>query len=601
LAAIAASCGGSSSTDPSVSPTPGPTSGPPREDRFSDSIPDRDLIDLATRFRGLPEGSERIASEVPFDYGIGQAEEFLVFDLSDEPDVVSVIATLRHVTDHAYFFVQSDRRVSQDTIETIGSDFETLVYPTVTEAFGQEWTPGVDSDQRMTILHVDLKGAGGYYSGADEFPRTVVPLSNEREMMTLYVDILNNPGVAYNAIAAHELQHMIHWHADFSEESWVNEGLSQVAAELVGGGSDWLDLYLSTPDIGLIDWPEIGQSAVHYAASELFFSYLLDQYGGRESAVTVLAEPLDGIEGVQSYLDEFAVRFDDVFADWLAATYLDNESGPYAHVGSDTSSISREVIDSLGAGDGSVSQFGADFLEIDVPEHETEFIFDGAENVTPLAAEIDGAYYWSNQGEVIDSRMTTELDLSTVESATLTFDVWYEIERGWDYAYVAASTDDGATWEALKGSHTSDYDPVGQAYGDGYTGSSDGWVEESIDLSDYAGGTVLIRFEYVTDDSTNLAGFAVDNIEVAEIGYRADGDDPAGLVGEGFQIVNGPMAQEWLIQVIDRDTSEVERIELDEAHGTTIALSAPSTVIISGISQDTPAKTDYSWSLTATE
>ena len=29
--------------------------------------------------------------------------------------------------------------------------------------------------------------------------------------------------------------------------------------------------------------------------------------------------------------------------------------------------------------------------------------------------------------------------------------VWYEIEEGWDYAYVEASDDDGRTWHILEG------------------------------------------------------------------------------------------------------------------------------------------------------
>ena len=536
---------------------------------------------------------------MPFEYRMGEAEEFQVFDLSGDPDVVSVIATLRHVTDHAYFFVQTDRPTSESTLETIGSDFETLVYPTVTQAFGHEWTPGVDSDPRMTILHVDLQGAGGYFSGSDEFPASVVPLSNQREMLILDAGILSAPDAAYNALVAHELQHLIHWQADFGEESWVNEGLSQIAAGLVGSGTGSVDLYLDSPDTGLLDWPELGESAVHYAASQLFFSYLLDQYGGRENAALLLAEPLDGVPGVQRYLDGFSVEFVDVFANWLAATFIDDESGSFAHLGVDTSGVSREFIDSLGAGDGSVSQFGADFLEIDAPAGSWSFIFDGAEHAAPPAPALDGPYYWSNHGDAIDSTMTRELNLSNVETATLTFDAWYETERGWDYAYVAASTDEGATWQALGGLHTSDYDPVGQAYGDGYMGSSDGWVEESIDLSGYAGGTVLIRFEYVTDGSTNLAGFAVDNIEVSEVGFRSDGDAPARWEGDGFQIVSGPIAQDWLVQVIDRDTNEVQRIELDAANEATIALSGPSTVIVSAISEGPRAKADYSWRLIA--
>ena len=48
-----------------------------------------------------------------------------------------------------------------------------------------------------------------------------------------------------------------------------------------------------------------------------------------------------------------------------------------------------------------------------------------------------------------------------------------------------------------RGRTTTDCDPVGAAYGQGYTGSSGGWVQEEVDLSAYAGqkgaGALRIR------------------------------------------------------------------------------------------------------------
>lgn len=607
LTIVSAGCGGSSSPDPSpaneasstatLSPTPdSPIPTPTPADPFTKSPPDRDLIDLAVRYRGLSPDTPRLARTVPFDYAIGDAVEFRVFDLGGEPGVDTVTATLRYVTEHAYFFVEEGTPVSDTALQTIGSDFESVVYPAVTGAFGKEWSPGVDSDPRITILHVDLDGAGGYFSGSDEFQKAVAPDSNEREMITLDAGILSSPGAPYNALAAHELQHLVHWNADVSEDSWVNEGLSQVAAELVGGGSDWLDLYLESPDVGLVDWPEIGESAIHYAASELFFSYLLDRYGGRENARQLLDEPLDGIAGVQRYLDGFDADFEDVFADWLAASYLDEESGTYAHLGASTAAINRQPIAAPGDGEGSVSQLGADFLEIDSGAGVT-FTFAGADRTAAPAPNATGAYYWSNEGDGIDSRMTREFDLSNVSDATLRFDVWYEIEGGWDYAYVAASVDDGATWRALSGTHATNYDPVGQSYGPGYTGASGGWVEEEVDLSGFAGDPVLVRFEYVTDGSTNLGGFAVDNIEVPELGFVDDGDNSGSWASEGFRQVTGPDEQEWLIQLVNRDTGVVQRIDLDAGNNAAITLPGPSAIIVSAVSEGTREKADYTWTL----
>ena len=57
----------------------------------------------------------------------------------------------------------------------------------------------------------------------------------------------------------------------------------------------------------------------------------------------------------------------------------------------------------------------------------------------------DPFYYYSNQGDNLDNTMTT-LALAPLSSATeLTFRTQYNIEEGWDYAYVEYTTN-GTTW-----------------------------------------------------------------------------------------------------------------------------------------------------------
>lgn len=552
--------------------------------------PERDLAGLAERFRGLGEGAPLLARTEPHAYQVGDAEEFYVFELAGEPRIRTATATLRHVTEHAYFFVEGGAAVSESTLERIGADFEELVYPTVTSAFGPVPNPGVDSDPRITLLHANLSGAGGYFSRSDAYPRSVMPFSNEREILYIDAGMLASPGTPYNALVAHELQHMVHANVDASEDSWVNEGLSQVAAQMVGGGSDWNSTFLANPDTGLIEWAELGSSAVHYAASELFFSYLLDRFGGREQVGDLVAEPADSIEGVQRYLDGFDVRFEDAFSDWVIANYLDEESGPHSHPRLDTSITTLEEI-APGEGSGDVSQFGTDYLVAE----GGEFSFEGAEQASLGIPHASAPLYWSNRGDDIDTHMTRLLDLTGVDSATLTFDAWYEIERGWDYAYVAVSTDGARTWETLATSTTADYDPAGQAYGPGYTGSSAGWIGETVDLSEYAGSEMLLRFEYVTDQSTHGTGFAVDNIEVAEISFRDDGAGE-GWAAAGFRRVQGALEQEWIVQVIDTQTREVARLALDGGGGS-VALGGRSVIAVSAVTEGTTERATYRWRL----
>jgi len=587
--------------DPTLRPTtpPTPTPSPTTAAPAADEPPERDLVDLARRFRGLPADSPRTARQSPHEYEVGDKERFTLVDI-DAPSTRTVTANLRLVTEHAYFFVEDGLGVDDSTLETIAADFETLIYPRVTAAFGEEWSPGVDADARISIVHAGLSGAGGYFSSSDEYPQRIVPRSNEREAVYLDASFLDSPGGAYNAVLAHELQHLIHWNADGGEEAWVNEGLSQVAAELVGSGTSAVGDFLAVPDTQLTDWPPGG--GVHYGESQLFFRYLLDRFGGRENAATLLAAPEDGIGGVNSYLKEFGSSFEDVFADWTVANYLDEGSGPYAHQGADLTVATVTTISGVSEGDGSVHQFAADYLEIDPPAGGAVFTFDGSNEVGIGIPPGDGPFWWSNTGDSIDSRLTREIDLTGLSSATLRFRLWFDIERGWDYAYLAASEDGGRTWEALPGHHTTDYDPVELAYGPGYTGDSGGeWLQEEVDLTPYAGGKVLLRFEYVTDDAAHGRGFAVDDIEIPEVGF-ADGAEASGdWQAKGFRRIEKPSPQRFVLKLVERgEPSRVAPVWVDADNRATVLFGeSPAAIVISAVTEGTTEVATYRWSLQA--
>lgn len=593
----AAACNGpnspkvSDSPSPTISPTAKPTPTRSPSPGSTGELPQRDLRDLARRFRGAPSEAPRVTRDNPYGHAVGDSVQFSVLDLST-PAIVSITATVRLITEHAYFFVENGVAYSDSALETIGADFESLVYPTVQRDFGPEPVPGVDSDPRITILHANLRGAGGYYSLSDQYPRVVAPHSNEREMLYLEAAVLGTPGASYNGLVAHELQHLVHWNADPTEDSWVNEGLSQLAAEQVGGGGEWLDSFLQAPDTPLTFWPEIEDSIVHYAASELFFSYLLDHYGGRERARDILEIGEDGIDGIDAYLSLFGKTFTDVFGDWAAANWLDADEGPYSHPGHQAQThVSSPV--GPGAGDGTVGQFGTDYLEVNGAGVLT---FDGTDEVGVGVPQPEGGYWWSNRGDGIDTRLTREVDLRGVKEATLRFRTWHETEFGWDYGYVAVSADGGRTWRALPGRQTTEYDPVELAYGPGYSGQSGDWVEEQVDLTAYAGREILLRFEYVADDATSLTGFAIDDIEIPEIGMADNFETDGEWKAEGFVRITRPMRQKFIVQVIEEGTPPiVARVDLDGANRAKVTLSGPAVVAVSGATRGTAERAQYTW------
>jgi len=148
-------------------------------------------------------------------------------------------------------------------------------------------------------------------------------------------------------------------------------------------------------------------------------------------------------------------------------------------------------------------------------------------------------------------RLTRAFDLTGVSQATLQFWTWYYIENLWDYGYVMVSTDNGTTWTPLATAHTTAENPHKVAYGPGYTGQSDGWVEEAVDLTPYAGQRILVRFEYITDDATTQPGMLIDDVSIPEIGYYDGFEDGSGdWVSEGWVRMDNMLPQDFLVEIV---------------------------------------------------
>jgi hypothetical protein len=70
------------------------------------------------------------------------------------------------------------------------------------------------------------------------------------------------------------------------------------------------------------------------------------------------------------------------------------------------------------------------------------------------------------------------------------------------------------------------------------------WLEQSVDLTPFAGQEILLRFEYVSLPGRENGGFAVNNIAVPEIDYQDDGE----WTLHGWESVTNTIPQRWLVQ-----------------------------------------------------
>ena len=110
--------------------------------------------------------------------------------------------------------------------------------------------------------------------------------------------------------------------------------------------------------------------------------------------------------------------------------------------------------------------------------------------------------------------------------------VWFDVEYYYDRAYVEVS--DGTGWDNI----TKDVDIF--AGSEWFGGSSPGWVTMTVDLSDYEGQTVWLRFRLDTDESVTQAGWYIDDVVLTDV--APDGvsinqvvvDDSVGGDGDGY-------------------------------------------------------------------
>ncbi len=120
--------------------------------------------------------------------------------------------------------------------------------------------------------------------------------------------------------------------------------------------------------------------------------------------------------------------------------------------------------------------------------------------------------YFSGTANNLNNRLTGANTLHVLPGDSLRFNAWYDIEGGWDYAYVEVSTNGGALWTSIPGNITTTANPQGNNLGNGITGASTGWVPAKFSLTPYVGQNILLRFRYVSDGGVNRPGLWIDDI-----------------------------------------------------------------------------------------
>jgi len=274
---------------------------------------------------------------------LNEQVNFFVDSKYDALDRNQLDATLREIGGHIYFYVDNEYYNSlngtyknglREELEILANEFDNVIYPKLRAVFGSEWNPGIDNDDRITVLISQLvSNAGGYINTYDAYSKTVVSNSNEREM--IYLNALNILSKNNKAFLAHEFQHLITIHQKsilygVEEEVWLNEARSEYAPTICGYDNTYNGSYLAnrvgtfleSPSDSLTEWKnEIDD----YGVVNLFMHYLVDHYGN-EILTRMMMNDQVGIASINyALLDlNYTETFSDIFTNWQVANYLNN-------------------------------------------------------------------------------------------------------------------------------------------------------------------------------------------------------------------------------------------------------------------------------------
>jgi len=581
-------------------------------------IPSNDPIDLANRLGGKVDVPKQLI-DTNAPYAIGAEKQFWVTNV-DTNENFKIDATLRYVGENIYFWIQDEVQFKEIELRDVAKKFDQQYIPTNRAFFGSEWNPGVDGDPRIYVLYAGDLGynLAGYFSSADELHPDAHPYSNAHEMFLINSDNVDLGEEYLHGTMAHEFQHMIHWYQDKNEETWMNEGFSMLAEHVNGldaGGFDYEFAY--EPDLQLTDWGEdVGLNGPHYGSAYLFMVYFLDRFG-EDATKALVAEKENGLASVTKVMSDLNLLNPstgkpytgiEVFRDWTAANILQNpniERGRFDYHSYNPPAFTsqNDIATCPQQFNASVSQFGTQYIDLECTNLKSlSFAGPSLVKLLPLPEVPSGEYFfWSNAADESNPRLTQTFDLSQASGKiSLDFKAWYELEEDYDFAFVSASTD-GKTWKILNTRTCTTDNVSGNSYGCGWNGNSEVWIDESVDLSAYAGKKVTVRFDYVTDAAVNLNGLAIDDMRVDAIGYNNDFEtDEGNWQAEGFARVTNYLPQEFILSVIYEGTrGKVEQFSISPEDRFEIPLSygigiEKMIIAISGTTPVTREKAEFS-------
>lgn len=190
--------------------------------------------------------------------------------------------------------------------------------------------------------------------------------------------------------------------------------------------------------------------------------------------------------------------------------------------------------------------------------------------VSPFSSFTDSptGNYQNNMVKTITTQ--NQIDLTNVLAARLSFYAKWDIEKGFDFAQLLISDDDGISWTPVCGKYTKNgtsYQDLNQPV---YDGTKLQWIKEDINLENWLGKQIKFRFRMVSDGFLNADGFYFDDFKIEGIVY--DPTQTEQFISNHVFLYPNPANEMITVGCIE----EMKRISVYDFSGKLLMQSAPN-------------------------
>ena len=249
------------------------------------------------------------------------------------------------------------------------------------------------------------------------------------------------------------------------------------------------------------------------------FNHDVQRLGLENGTVTVSIEPLVNIQSVGSgvpynlgirgtasngisYVLDPAIQFGDEIK-----YVLNTEYGAWTHRDTITKTFGSLTLQAFDDAESGTANWSGNWSPTTEDSYSPSTSFTDSPN----------SNYSNNANRTYEYNQT--IDLTNATGAQVSFFAKWNIEADYDYCQFQVSTDNGASWIGQCGNYTVDgtsangsvqpnNEPV-------YEGVQNSWVLEEINLSDYLGQSIKVRFQLESDGGVREDGFYFDDFAIS--------------------------------------------------------------------------------------